>query len=97
MAGTTLYSNLGTGTNVYSCCTGWTVSGSGYIGTSFTAANEFQVTSSGAATQIDVGIGYVYGVNSFYVNIEADNGGTPGAILASFTGLSSGVTFGNCC
>ena len=97
MAGTTLYSNLGTGTNVYNCCTGWTVSGSGFVGTSFTAANEFQVTTSGGVSQIDIGIGYVEGVNSFYVDIDADAGGKPGAVLASFNGLSSSTNFGSCC
>jgi len=97
MASTTLYSNLGTGTDVYNCCSGWTVSGTGSIGTSFTSANEFQVTTSGSVAQIDIGIGLVEGVNSFYVDIDANNNGTPGSVLASFTGLSSSTTFGQCC
>jgi PEP-CTERM motif-containing protein len=92
-----LYSNLGTGTDVYNCCSGWTVSGTGSIGTSFTAANQFEVTTSGNVFQIDIGIGYVEGVNSFYVDIDKDNAGQPGAVLASFTGLSSSTNFGGCC
>ena len=93
----TLYSNLGTGTDVYNCCQGWTISGTGTLGVSFTAANEFQVTYSGNPVQIDVAVGYVTGVDSFYLNIDADNGGQPGAVLASFTNLSSSTYFGDCC
>jgi hypothetical protein len=92
----TLYSNLGSGSDVYNCCSGWTISGTG-IGTSFTSANEFQVTTSGNVGQIDVGVGLVEGTNSFYLDIDADNGGKPGAVLASFPGLSSSTTFGQCC
>jgi hypothetical protein len=96
MAGT-LYSNLGTGSVVYNCCSGWTVSGTGSIGTSFTAANEFQVTAGGSVSEIDVAVGIVEGANSFYVDVDADNSGKPGSVLASFTGLTSSETFGNCC
>ncbi len=92
-----LYSNLGTGTSVYNCCSGWTISGTGSIGTSFTTANEFQVTYSGNPIEIDVAVAYVEGVNSFYLNIDADNGGQPGAVLASFTNLPSSQNFGGCC
>jgi len=92
-----LYSNLGTGSDVYNCCAGWTVAGSGYIGTSFVAANEFQVTASGGVVQIDVAVGLVEGVNSFYVAIDADNNGAPGTQLAMFPNLSSSVTYGDCC
>jgi hypothetical protein len=94
----TLYSNLGTGSTLYSCCTGWTISGTGSIGTSFTTANEFQVTTSGSVSEIDFAVGYVPGFgNSFYLDINADNGGQPGTVLASFTNLSSSSQFGTCC
>jgi hypothetical protein len=56
MADNTLYSNLGTGTDVYNCCTGWTISGIGSIGTSFTAANEFQVTLGGNVRAFSPGV-----------------------------------------
>src|SRR5271165_3407964 len=62
--GQTLYSNLGSGNNVYQCCTGWTVSGTGLIGTSFIAANEFEVTTGGNVGEIDVAVGLAGGVNS---------------------------------
>jgi len=94
----TLYSNLGTGTSVYNCCTGWTVSGTASIGTSFIAANEFQVAQSGSVSQIDVAVGLVNGPDSFYVAIYADSGGAPGSQLAMFSNLNSnGNNFGNCC
>jgi len=54
MADDTLYSNLGTGSDVYNCCSGWTVSGTGTLGTSFTAANEFTAMASGNISQIDI-------------------------------------------
>jgi hypothetical protein len=94
----TLYSNLGTGSAVYSCCTGWTITGTGSIGTSFTTANEFQMTTSGNVSEIDLAVGYVPGfANSFYLDVDADNGGQPGTVLASFTNLSSSTQFGTCC
>jgi len=97
MAGT-LYSNLGTGSTVYNCCTGWTISGTGSVGTSFTSANQFEVTTGGSVSEIDVGVGYVEGANSFYVDVDANSSSnTPGTVLASFTGLSSSTPFGDCC
>jgi hypothetical protein len=96
MADSTLYSNLGTDP-VYQCCNGWTVSGSGTVGTSFTAANEFTAMASGSISQIDIGIGYVTGVNSFYAAIYSDNGGLPGTQLWRQDGLSSSQNFGGCC
>ena len=93
----TLYSNLGTGSAVYNCCAGWTVSGTGSFGVSFIAANEFQVTTSGYALEIDVAVGLVEGDNSFYLQLAADNGGHPGSVLLSVTNLSSSTPFGTCC
>lgn len=97
MGQSTLYSNLGTGDDVYNCCSGWTVSGTGSIGVSFTAANEFQVTTGGMALEVDVAVGFVEGDNSFYVNIDADNGGQPGSVLLSVPNLSSNTPYGTCC
>jgi hypothetical protein len=93
----TLYSNLGTGSAVYNCCAGWTISGTGSIGVSFIAANEFQVTTAGYALEIDVAVGLVEGDNSFYLQLAADNGGQPGTVLLSVTNLSSSTPFGTCC
>jgi hypothetical protein len=93
-----LYNNLGTGTNVYNCCTGWTVGGSGTLGESFTAANEFMATASGSVSQINIGIGYVTGTNSFYVALDQVGGdGLPGSQIMRWDNLSSATTFGQCC
>ena len=78
---TTLYSNLGTGNDVYQCCSGWTVSGSGIVGTSFTQANEFTAMASGSISQIDIGVGYVEGTNSFYAALYTDVNNQPGTQL----------------
>jgi hypothetical protein len=97
MAQTTFFSDLGTGNNVYNCCTGWTVGGSGTLGEPFTAANEFTAGATGSVSQIDIGIGYVTGVNSFFVSVYTDDGGLPGTLLDQFNGLSSSTNFGSCC
>jgi PEP-CTERM motif len=98
MADNTLYSNLGTGNDVYQCCTGWTVSGTGTIGTSFTQANEFTAMASGSISQIDIGIGYVTGVNSFYAALyTVGNNGDPGTQLGYWGNLTSSQNFGGCC
>ena len=97
MAQTTYFSDLGTGSNVYNCCDGWTISGTGSVGTSFTSADLFTSMASGSVSQIDLGVGYVEGVNSFYAAIYTDNGGLPGTQVARWDNLSSSTNFGSCC
>ncbi len=98
MAGdTTLFSDLGPSGNVYQCCTGWTVSGTGSIGTAFTQANEFTAMASGSISQIDIGIGYVEGTNSFYAALYTDNNGQVGTQLGMWSNLTSSTNFGTCC
>jgi len=97
MAQSTFFNDLGTGNNVYNCCTGWTVSGTGTVGTSFTAANLFTAMASGTVSQIDLGVGYVAGVNSFYAAVYTDNAGLPGTQLWRQDNLSSSQNFGGCC
>ena len=97
MAQTTFFSDLGTGSNVYQCCTGWTVSGSGDVGLSFTSANEFMAGASGSVSQIDLGVGYVEGVNSFFVALYSASGNEPGTLIDQWNNLSSSTNFGSCC
>ena len=98
MAQSTLYSDLGTGTNVYYCCEGWTVSGSGTIGESFTSANEFTAGASGSISQIDIGIGTAAGANSFFAALySVGGGGEPGTLIQQWSNLSATETFGDCC
>lgn len=96
-----LFSDLGPANNPYNCCTGWTISGSGYIGTSFTAANLFTVSGQGSrtVTQIDLAVHIVTGSNSFYATIWTNDGGVPGTQVAdaywpNLTGLDSQSPFG---
>ena len=93
----TFFTDLGPQGNVYNCCDGWTVSGSGTVGESFTAANLFTSLLTGSVSQIDLGVGFVTGVNSFYASVWTDNGGLPGTELAQWNNLSSNETFGQCC
>jgi hypothetical protein len=93
----TLYSNLGPEGDVYNCCTGWTVSGTGTVGTSFTAANQFTAMASGSISQIDIAVSLVTGTNSFYAALFTDNGGLPGTQLGRWDDLSSNQPVGGCC
>lgn len=95
---TTFFSDLGPSGDVYQCCSGgWTVSGVGTLGTSYTAANQFTALASGSISQIDIGISYVAGVNSFYAALFTDNGGLPGSELGRWDNLSSTQPLGGCC
>lgn len=98
-AQTTFFSDLGTGNDVYQCCSGWAVTGTGSIGVSFTPANEFTSLASGSVSQIDLGIGYVSGfLNQFYAAVYTVNGsGLPGTELWSQSNLTSSTEFGQCC
>ncbi len=97
LAQTTFFTDLGPQGDVYNSSTGWTVSGSGLIGESFTAANLFTSLASGSVSQIDLAVGYAGGTNTFYASIWTDNGGLPGTQLYRVDDLSSSQTFGGCC
>ncbi len=97
MAQTTFFTDLGPSGNVYQCCTGWTVSGTGSIGTAFTQANEFTAMASGSISQIDIGVGYVEGTNSFYAALFTVNNGQPGTEVGYWGNLSASQSFGGCC
>ncbi len=94
-AGSTLYSNLGPPGNLYQAGTGWTISGTGTVGFYQSIAEEFQATSNGNVSEIDAGVGYVTGDNSFVMSLVEGNSPT-GTLLGSWT-LSSPQQFGGCC
>jgi PEP-CTERM motif len=96
-AQTTFFTDLGPQGDVYQEGTGWTISGTGTVGTSFTAANLFTSLASGSVSQIDLGVGYVAGQNSFFAAVYTDNGGLPGTQLWRQDDLSSSQNFGGCC
>jgi hypothetical protein len=97
----TLFSDLGPPGNVYNGGTGWTVSGSGFVGIPFTGANLFTVGGSGNfnVTSFDLGVGYVEGTNAFFASIWTDNAGLPGTEVggAYWGNLASSQNFGGCC
>jgi PEP-CTERM motif len=94
-AQTTFYSDLGPAGNVYNCCSGWTVTGGPEE--YFVAANEFTSLASGSISQIDLGVGYVAGPNSFFAALYTDNNGLPGSEIAQWNNLSSSQQYGGCC
>jgi len=97
LAQQTFFTDLGPMGNEYQGGTGWTVSGTGLIGTSFTAANLFTSLASGSVGQIDLAVGYAGGLNTFYAAVFTDNNGLPGTQLFREDNLSSSQNFGGCC
>jgi hypothetical protein len=97
MAQQTFFSDLGTGSNVYNCCDGWTMGGTGTLGSYVYDANEFMAGATGNISQIDIGLGYVTGENSFFVALYSSNNNLPGNLLGQWNDLSSSTTFGQCC
>ena len=91
-----IFSDLGDPVN-YNCCTGWTVSGQGGTGTSFTSANEFTALIGGSVSQIDLGMSWVLGPDPFYAAIYTVGGdGNPGTQVAGarWDGLLATANFG---
>jgi len=101
MADSTLFSDLGPPGNVYVGGVGWSVSGSGVIGTSQTAAGMFTVGGSGnfSVDSIDLAVGQVNPPFTFDASIWTDNAGLPGVQVANaaFDNLMSNQPFGGCC
>jgi hypothetical protein len=97
MAQSTFFSDLGPSGNVYNCCLGWTVGGSGTLSTSFTAANEFTSLATGSISQINVAVEYVEGTNSFFASLYTASGNEPGTLIDQWNGLTSNQPAGGCC
>jgi hypothetical protein len=103
-----LFSDLGTG-NVYDCCSGRAVSGTGTIGTSFTTAYGFTVSGAGgfSVDGIDLAVGNAGGATTFYASIWTDvpvyvpdyywSVDTPGTELASWNLSATSGYAGRCC
>ncbi len=95
---TTIYSNLGTGNNVYNAAAGTGVLGHNVPSQPFPewVANGFTPTADHTVTEIQVGVTYVQGPDTVILSLNADNGGKPGQALyiTQFTNLP---TFGTCC
>jgi hypothetical protein len=96
MAGSTFYSNFGPPGNLYNDGEGWTISGD-LGGGDQAIATLFTPTISGNVTQIDLGVAYVTGENTFYAALYTDNNGNLGTLLDRWNNLSSSQNFGGCC
>lgn len=94
----TIYSNLGTGTNVYNAISGTGVLGRNVPNQPFPewVANGFTPTANHTVTEIQVGVTWVQGPNTVILSLNEDNGGQPGKTLF-ITQLSNLPTFGTCC
>ena len=94
----TIYSNLGTGTNVYNGGAGSGVLGRNVPGMPFPEwlGNAFVPTADHTITEVQVGVTYVSGPNTVILSLNADNGGVPGNVLRTWT-FTNLTTFGTCC
>jgi hypothetical protein len=94
----TIYSNLGTGSNVYNA-----IAGTGVLGRQVPGqprpewvANGFTPTADHTVTEIQVGVTYVSGDNEMVLSLNEDNAGIPGKVLHTWQ-FGNLPTFGTCC
>jgi hypothetical protein len=92
----TFYSNLGPPGDLYHSSEGWTIAGT-LGGGDQSIATSFTAMTSGSVSQIDLGVGYISGTNSFYAALYTDNNGALGTQLGIWNNLSSNQNFGGCC
>lgn len=88
------FSNLGPGGSFSAAS--WCVSGASTPCTRFDEAMPFVPAVSGRVQEIDIGAVHVSGLNATIVQLAQDNGGVPGAVLAS-TGVSNSPSTGSTC
>ena len=83
----TVYTNLAPAGPAFTCCGGWVVSGAESLfpflpreqpAFAFQAAGDFEFT------ELDVAVGWMGGTNRINVELRADSGNLPGAILESW-------------
>ncbi len=98
LADSTFYSNFNSDqNNLYDSSQGWTISGTGTLGSYQAIAEEFVSGATGNVTELDIAVGIVTGTNSFYAALYTDNGGMLGNQLGRWDNLSSSQNFGGCC
>jgi hypothetical protein len=94
-----LFSDLGPAGNVYNCCQGESVSGSGATLMSVTSANGFNSSGGGSVSQIDLAVSLFNGGDPFYASIRTDVSGLPGAQVpgARWDNLVPAESASHCC
>src|SRR5581483_3460534 len=86
MSASVLFTDLGTGSNVYDHNNGSVVKGSGSGGPSITQARPFTVTGTGdfLLSQVDLGLVTQIGVPTFNVSVWTNSSGQPGTELGDW-------------
>jgi len=98
MADSIFYTNFNSDpNNLYDCCNGWTISGTGTLGDYRAIAGEFMSGLTGSVSEIDIGVAIVTGSNSFYAALYTDSGGMLGNQLGRWDNLAATQSFGGCC
>jgi hypothetical protein len=94
----TIYSNLGTGTDVYYDSNGWLILGKdAAFGEEVWIGFPFTPKASATATEVRTGLNYYSsGTNTFSVSLNADASGLPGKVLFSGT-VKNVPTWPACC
>jgi len=93
----TIFSNLGTGKNVYTDNVGWDVAGPDSGVSEEWIAMPFTPTSDAEVTQISVAIQHNTGSpNSFVLGLNRDSGGLPGKVIRKWE-VKHLPRFGTCC
>ncbi len=84
--------------NPSTCCSGWTIGGSGSLVGLVEDAQLFNSATSGTVSSISIDIGYAAGDNLATVGIYTDVNNAPGSLIAgSTTGNLVAATFGSSC
>ena len=91
-----IYSNFGTGSNLYNGGTGWTEAGAEANDFPVAEAMSFVPDSNYILVRIDAAFSYVEGTNGMKLVLAEDNGGVPGQILYAAP-FSNVPEFGTCC
>ena len=92
-----LYSNLGTGSDVYYSSEGWTISGlESIIGAQQAIGLAYTPSADSTIEGVQVGVGYVTGANTVAVAIFSDENDAPGKPLKVWNPINL-PTFGTCC
>ena len=92
----TIYSNLGTKTNLYTPG-GFVLSGPNSAAGAIFTAMPFTPKSDAHVSQVQVAVLYLSGANQINLNIYSDSGGVPGTLLAGPVTVTNVPTHGTCC
>ncbi len=94
---TKIFSNLGTGTNVYNSA-GWSLAGpTSTAGFTQYVAMPFKSKSNAHVEQVRAALQYIAGTNQVSLSIYSDASGTPGGLLAGPVTVKNVPVYFTCC